>query len=417
MYAKAYKYVCKALSVGGAPVRGRATTAWVAPRGEKTLALRARAILVEGDLYELFSELWLARKEMQRIINALWELDKLPTVSQAHQMFYRSLREKGFRAHQAKQLYKYALSLVKAARKNSGSKPTLKKLSVRLDRYDASIDFNAWTVTIKLRDRVFRLKLLHRRSCLEKFRGRKWYEVIVKWLPGAKVEVVIPFRFDYHPYTPRRVLALDLNLKTLTLYDGRRVRRIKTRYLEALKLKHLAEKVQKRHPYSWRRNERLLRLAGSLHRRSARIVLDRSRKVAKYLVLKAQKMRAAIAVEELDKMWQNASQKSSTLADKLSRFAYKKLLQAIEAKAVEYNVPIAYVDPRNTSRTCPRCGAQLRYHHRLAVCPRCGFVADRDTVGAMNIWLRAVRALAPSPGSGGTHPVTGETRPRVGVNR
>jgi len=279
----------------------------------------------------------------------------------------------------------------------------LKKLSIRLDKYDASIDFNSWTVTVKLRGKTFKLKLLHRRSYLEKFRGRKWYEVIVKWLPGTRIEVVIPFRFNYEPYQPRRVLALDLNLKTITLYDGGNVRRLKTRCPEALRLKHLAEEVQKRHPYSWRRNSRLLDLVRSLHKRSARIVLGWSRKIAKYLVLKAEKMSAAIAVENLDKLWHNASQKSSSLADRLSRFAYRKLVQAIEAKAVEYNVPLVYVDPRNTSKTCPRCGARLHYQHRLAICPRCRFKADRDTVGAMNIWLRAVQAHAPRPRVAG-HP-------------
>ncbi len=395
-------------------MRGLATAARVAPRGEKSLALKARAILVDGDLHELFAELWLARREIQRVIDALWELDKLPTLNQAHQMFYKTLRGKGFRAHQAKQMYKYALALVKAAKKNGGKKPVLKTLSVRLDRYDASIDFGSWTVTVKLRDKVFRLKLLHRREHLAKFRGRQWYEVIVKWLPGARIEVVIPFRFEYKPYMPRRILALDVNLKQLTLYDGRRVRRIKTRYLEALRLKHLAEEVQKRHPYSWRRNSRLLGLVGALHRRSARIVLDWSRKMAKYLVLRARKIRAAIAVEDLEKLWHNASQKSSALADKLSRFAYKKLLQAIEAKAVEHNVPVVYTNPKNTSRTCPRCGVPLHYTHRLAVCPRCGFIADRDTVGAMNIWLRVHTTIAPPPGSAGPRAMTDETRPSLG---
>ena len=261
-------------------MRGSAAPATAAPRGERMLALRARAILVEGDPYDLFAEIWLAKREMQRIIDALWELDRLP----------------------------------------------------------------------------------------------------------------------------RRALAVDLNLRQLTLYDGRRVRRIETRYPEALKLKHLAERVQRGHPYSWRRNGRLLKLVGSLHRRSARIVLDWTGKTAKYLVLKARRMRAAIAVEDLERMWRRASQESSTLADRLSRFAYRKLLQALEAKAVEHGVPIAYVDPRGTSKTCPRCGAPLHYTRRLAVCPRCGFVADRDTVGAMNIHRRALTALAPRPRGRGAPP-------------
>ncbi len=94
-----------------------------------------------------------------------------------------------------------------AARAASVRKPVLKRLSVRLDRYDASVDFDTWTVTVKLRDRVFRLRLPHRRDYPAKFAGRRWYEVIVKWLPGARIVVVIPFRFDYQPYKPRRVLA------------------------------------------------------------------------------------------------------------------------------------------------------------------------------------------------------------------
>jgi len=101
-------------------------------------------------------------------------------------------------------MYKYGLPLVKSAKKNGGTKPLLKKLSVRLDRYDASIDFNTWTATVKLRNKTFKLKLLHRRSYLDKFRSRKWYEVVVRWLPGAQVEVIIPFRFEHLAKTMKR---------------------------------------------------------------------------------------------------------------------------------------------------------------------------------------------------------------------
>ncbi len=105
---------------------------------------------------------------------------------------------------------------------------------------------------------------------------------------------------------------------------------------------------------------------------------------------------------------------SKTLADKLSRFAYRKLQLAIIAKTIECNVPVVFVNPRNTSSICPRCGARLVYNHRLAVCPRCRFIADRDTVGAINIYLKALQALAPCQGSRGTHPMTDETRLKDG---
>jgi len=84
---------------------------------------------------------------------------------------------------------------------------------------------------------------------------------------------------------------------------------------------------------------------------------------------------------------------------KLTTFAYKKLQESIVSKAVEYNIPIVFVNPRGTSSICPRCGAKLVYNHRLAICRKCGLIADRDVVGAMNIWLRFIHAYAGEHGS------------------
>ncbi len=211
------------------------------------------------------------------------------------------------------------------------------------------------------------------------------------------------------------MISLDLNPKKVVVYDGRRIRRIVTRFTEALHLKYLAEDVQKRHSYAWRRNEKWLEIIRALHRRSKNIVVDWCRRLAKYIVLKARKAGSIIVLEDLEKLWFNSSRKSKTLADKLSRFAYGRLQHAIITKAIEYNVPILFIDPRNTSSTCPRCGTKLSYNHRLAICRKCRFIADRDTIGAINIYLRALQAIAPRPRSWGTHPMTDETQPKGGL--
>ncbi len=396
-------------------MRGRtAREVWVVPRGEYTLTLKARGVLLEGTINELREELYLTRRATQYIVNCLWELDKLPTINQLHQMFYKILREQGFRAHQCKQIYKYALSIVKSARKNNGKKPVLKKLSVRLDKYDAVVDLGNQVVIVKLRNRVFKIKLLHRRGYVKKFIGRKWYEVIVSIDRNGRIWISIPFRWEYNPYKPKRILSLDINLKKIVIYNGRSVRRINTRFTEALYLKHLAEDVQKSHSYAWRRNRKWLEIIRCLHRRSRNILIDWSRKFAKQIVLKARRTRSTIVLEDLEKLWFNSSRKSSSLADKLSRFAYRKLQLAIITKAIEYNVPVIFVNPRDTSAICPICGAKLIYDYRLAICPRCRFIADRDIVGAMNIYLRVIQTIAPRPGSWGTHPMTNETRPKGG---
>jgi len=305
--------------------------------------------------------------------------------------------------------------MVKSAKSNGGKKPVLKKLSARLDRYDAKVDLENQAVIAKLRNRVFRIKLLHNKDYIRKFIGRKWYEVIISIDGQGRIWISIPFRWEYKPYEPKRIISLDINLKKIVMYNGRSVRRIDTRFMEALYLKHLAEEIQKHHSYAWRRNNRWLSIIRALHRRSRNIVVDWCKKISKYIVLKAKKTKSVIVLEDLEKLWFNASKKSSSLADKLSRFAYRKLQLAIMTKAVEYNVPTMFVNPESTSTMCLRCEAKLVYNHRLAVCPRCRFMADRDTVGAMNIYLKAVKTIAPRLGSWGSHPMTDETRPKGGL--
>jgi putative transposase len=70
-------------------------------------------------------------------------------------------------------------------------------------------------------------------------------------------------------------------------------------------------------------------------------------------------------------------------------FAYRKLQHSIVSKALEHGVPATLVEPEHTSSLCPKCGSKLKYVDRLAIC-MCGFKGDRDRVGAMNIWLRAL---------------------------
>ena len=396
-------------------MRGKTThEAWVVPRGEYMLTLKAQGVLIEGSLEELREELYMSRRATQYVIDALWELDKLPTLNQVHQMFYKLLRRQGFRAHQCKQIYKYALSTVKSAKKNNGKKPILWKLSARLDKYDAKVDLENQVVIVKLRDKEFKIKVLHHRNYIRKFIGHKWYEVIVSIDRQGRIWIAIPFRWIYKPYRPKRFISLDINLKKIAVYNVRKIRRMNTRFTKALYLKYLAEDVQKRHSYVWRRNDKWLEIIRALHRRSRNIVVDWCRKFAKYIVLKARRIRSVIVLEDLEKLWFNSSQKSRTIADKLSRFAYKKLQLAILTKCIEYNVPITFVNPKDTSTTCPRCGAKLDYNHRLAICRNCGFIADRDTVGAMNIHLKAVKTIAPRLGSWGTHPMINEARAKGG---
>jgi len=116
-------------------------------------------------------------------------------------------------------------------------------------------------------------------------------------------------------------------------------------------------------------------------------------------VLKARRYGYAIALEDLEKLSESFNDKSDRVVWKLTMFAYRKLQEAGVSKAVEFNVPVIFVDPRNTSSTCSRCRSKIEYVERLGICRRCGFKADRDRVGAVNIWLKVLEAYAGVPGS------------------
>jgi len=67
----------------------------------------------------------------------------------------------------------------------------------------------------------------------------------------------------------------------------------------------------------------------------------------------------------------------------------------IIAKLTEFGFSWVLVDPAYTSSVCPICGSKLismtgyaqrnGWKPRLMKCPRCGFIHDRDVIGAMNL--------------------------------
>ena len=368
------------------------------PEGVYGRALKGRAEVVEGVVNDLLWDLVVCRYALQRAVDALWELDELPREGQVHQLLYPMLRAYGLRAHVAKNIYKAALALTRAAREGRGRRPTIKKLSARLDHQDAKVNVSSGTVKVILRSKWYVLKLMHRRGYLERFKGLRWREVHVKYC-GGRLYVSVVFEAKYSPYAPSGILALDVNLKHVVAYDGHEIRRHEAGFTEALNKRARAEELQRRYPKRWRYNEGIKGRVRGLHRRARDIVADRCRRLAKELVLKARRRGFAIALEDLTHLRGNVAGKNRSIAWKLSMLAHRKLHASIMSKAVEYNVPVVIVEPRGTSSTCPRCASQLLYDHRLATCPRCGFIGDRDRVGAMNVWLRALNAYAGAPGS------------------
>jgi transposase len=83
--------------------------------------------------------------------------------------------------------------------------------------------------------------------------------------------------------------------------------------------------------------------------------------------------------------------RGKTFRKAIAPWTYRQAIARIEMLAQENRVRLVAVDPRNTSRTCPFCKTVAKESRRAErfCCVSCGFSADADHVGAVNVLVRA----------------------------
>jgi len=94
-----------------------------------------------------------------------------------------------------------------------------------------------------------------------------------------------------------------------------------------------------------------------------------------------------VVMEKLTGIRTNTKHRKSQNGD-FHSWAFRRLQSFIEHKALEKGMPVVYVDPRNSSRTCPRCGYIDKANRRsqsLFRCVQCGFQHNADYVASLNL--------------------------------
>jgi transposase len=92
---------------------------------------------------------------------------------------------------------------------------------------------------------------------------------------GRRPFVSVVFESDHKPYTPKGLVALDVNLRKVVAFDGCDAKRCETRFLEALSKRARTKELQEKYSKRWRYNERILKRARSLHREAKNVVINR----------------------------------------------------------------------------------------------------------------------------------------------
>ncbi|MFI2200748.1 RNA-guided endonuclease InsQ/TnpB family protein [Streptomyces sp. NPDC020192] len=175
---------------------------------------------------------------------------------------------------------------------------------------------------------------------------------------------------------------------------GRELNRIRARE------RKLRTKLQKKNTPSAKRRLKKRR------RKEARRAKDINHKIAKHVVAEAERTGRGIALEDLTGIRERVRLRKPQRAAH-SSWAFAQLGSFIAYKARRAGVPVVYVDPAYTSRTCAECGyigKANRVSQACFACRSCGFVDHADRNGSRNIrarawelWRRGAPSTAPAP--------------------
>ncbi|MCL5999271.1 MAG: transposase [Chloroflexi bacterium] len=197
---------------------------------------------------------------------------------------------------------------------------------------------------------------------------------------------------DVKPIDVQDVLGVDLGIVNLaTDSDGERhggAAIDKKRRIYA----HRRRNLQRKGTRSAKR--RLKQLAG----RQARFQANTNHCISKHVVKKAQDTERSIALENLTGIRERVTVRKPQRA-RHANWAFHQLRTYIAYKADMAGIPVILVDPRNTSRACPKCGniaKANRPNQSTFRCTACGHVANADVNAAENIRSRA-RAVVNQP--------------------
>ncbi|MEM2287824.1 MAG: zinc ribbon domain-containing protein [Sulfolobales archaeon] len=366
--------------------------------GELVEALKVRALPEGSDDHGALVEfLRLYRDAVQFVVNKLWSLDKVPSISTLHGMFYSELRKLGFRAHHVKQIYVYAKAVIKACKRNNGRKPVLRRLTARIDKYDYKLDLESRALILKIHEnREVKLRLLTSTERIEKYKEWSNYEIAVKVVEN-EVYVAVYFKKTVKFRKPRTVMTVDVNFDNVTLAvftssgELLKLKRFKTPLRKILTHRIWIERIQRRYSRSWRFIRGVRRAIKRHGERIRSIAWDCAHKLGDRVAKIAGRCRAVVLLEDLNHLRDRVNGGSS-FNKKLSLWFYRKMLFTIGYEALERGLAVRYVNPSKTSSTCPKCGSKLEDSgSRVLRCGRCGFTGDRDVIACINLFYRYSR--------------------------
>ena len=187
------------------------------------------------------------------------------------------------------------------------------------------------------------------------------------------------------PIDVEGALGVDLGVKNIAVDSDGAVH--SASHINHVRFRHrrLRAKLQAKGTRAAKR--KLKKLSGREHR----FAKDTNHCISKQLVAKAKDTGRALALEDLGGIRDRVTVQHAQRAT-LHSWSFFQLRAFVEYKAKRVGVSVVRVDPRNTSRTCPKCGhiaSANRKSQSEFSCVMCGHSGLADHIAAINISRRA----------------------------
>lgn len=196
------------------------------------------------------------------------------------------------------------------------------------------------------------------------------------------LNIIIEFP-EETPYDPEGFLGVDKGIVNIAvtsdgnIFSGKQVDKVRERMI------NLKSALQKKGTKSAKRH--LKKVA----KKQSRFQKDLNHKISKQIVSTAKGTKRAIVLENL-KGIRSRQRVRKVDRQRFGNWSFYQLDKFIEYKAKIAGVLVIYINPRNTSITCPICGFVSKSNRKsqsLFSCFSCGHIAPADLNASINIAL------------------------------
>jgi putative transposase len=226
---------------------------------------------------------------------------------------------------------------------------------------------------------------------------------------GLRRVVVVYAKTPESDYAPTSLVALDTNESSL---DGVRVSsesasfvRVLFPELRSIQSRHFGRRrfLGRKKAHDRRVSRQLIRREGWRERHRIR---SRLHDITRSIIDQLAADHAALALEDLTGLprpWRRVRSRgpsplrSRAFRRRLSSWPRSELHRQLAYKAQDRGVPIIWLSPYRTSRTCPSCGEVTEHRRRVGTrfdCRKCGWSLDRQLNAGLNLGITALRRTA-----------------------